>query len=90
MPTDERGDLANLETVEDAGRLVLSDVLNHIFDKGIVIRGSVIIGIADMDLVKVSLGLVISSVESELQHSRRGRDTVRHGDVSVLPPAGEE
>lgn len=87
LPADD------MEQLEDGGTLVLSDLLNHVFDKGIVIAGSVTIGIADIDLVRLSLDLVISSVETDLRRTRgRGKPRVGggHGDVPVLPSSGSE
>jgi hypothetical protein len=49
--------------VEDES-LVLSDLLNHVLDKGVVLRGHVTISIADIDLLVVDLRLLLSSVET--------------------------
>lgn len=68
---------------EDSERLELSDLLNHVFDKGVVIAGDVTIGIADVDLLRVSLTVVLSSVEAALRRSRRPSEDA---DISVLPP----
>lgn len=48
----------------DEEELVLSELLNHVLDKGVVISGDVTISIADVDLVKVGLTVVLSAVES--------------------------
>jgi hypothetical protein len=44
-------------------RLELSDVLNHILDKGVVLRGEVMLAVADIDLVRLDLGLLLSAVD---------------------------
>jgi hypothetical protein len=44
-------------------RVELSDVLNHILDKGVVLRGEVMLAVADIDLVRVDLGLLLSAVD---------------------------
>ncbi|HEU4565402.1 MAG TPA: gas vesicle protein [Gemmatimonadaceae bacterium] len=48
----------------DDEELVLSELLNHVLDKGVVIAGDVMISIADIDLVKVGLTVVITAVET--------------------------
>ena len=90
MMRDDRRRHADLEEPEESDELVLSDVLNHVFDKGVVITGSVTIGIAGIDLVRLGLDLVISSVENDARRERRERDRLKNADVSVLPPAGGE
>jgi hypothetical protein len=72
-------------------QLVLSDMLNHVLDKGVVITGDVVISIADVDLVQVKLSLLISSVETaarqlERRHAR-GVEGIG-GDLPVLPGGG--
>ena len=85
---DDRYD--DLEEPPESDELVLSDVLNHVFDKGVVISGSVTIGIAGIDLVRLGLDLVISSVENDARRERREREQLADADLSVLPPAGGE
>ena len=79
-----------LDEPEESDELVLSDVLNHVFDKGVVITGSVTIGIGGIDLVRLGLDLVISSVENDARRERRERERLANADLSVLPPAGGE
>jgi hypothetical protein len=69
--------------------LVLSDLLSHVLDKGVVITGDVIISVAGIDLIAVSLSVLITAIETM---ERRGmgvsaRLSAMHGDLSVLPPA---
>jgi hypothetical protein len=52
----------------DAEELVLGDLLNHVLDKGVVISGTVIISVADIDLLVVDLRLLLSSVETAMRH----------------------
>jgi hypothetical protein len=61
-------------------RLVLGDLLNHVLDKGVVITGDVVISIADIDLVRVGLSIVLAAAETLDASERRA-------DLSVLPPA---
>jgi gas vesicle protein GvpK/gas vesicle protein GvpA/GvpJ/GvpM family len=48
----------------------LSDVLNHILDKGVVLRGEVMLAVADIDLVRLDLGLLLTAVETALSRPR--------------------
>ncbi|HEX5437394.1 MAG TPA: gas vesicle protein [Gemmatimonadaceae bacterium] len=70
--------------------LVLGDLLNHVLNKGVVITGDVTISIADIDLIRVGLSVLLSSVETEERKLRAGTPgEERNGDVSVLPAPGE-
>jgi len=52
------------EPTDAAGqRLVLSDLLNRVLDRGLVVTGSVTIAVADIDLVRLDLNLVLTAVE---------------------------
>jgi hypothetical protein len=44
--------------------LILSDLLSHVLDKGVVITGDVIISVAGIDLIAVSLSVLISAIET--------------------------
>jgi hypothetical protein len=78
----------------DDEQLVLSDLLSHVLDKGVVITGDVIISVAGIDLITVGLSVLISALET-VERKRRPQVTVSsklpglRGDLSVLPPAGE-
>jgi hypothetical protein len=63
---------------EEADQLILSDLINRVLDKGVVISANVMISIADIDLVQLDLRLFLTSVAT--------LDT--RGDVSLRPPAG--
>ena len=76
-------------TEEEA--LVLSDLLSHVLDKGVVITGDVIISVAGIDLIAVSLSVMISALETLERRSVGISGRLPHvlGDLSVLPPARE-
>lgn len=74
---------------EETEQLVLSDLLNRVLDKGVVIAGDVTISVADVDLVRLHLTVVLQAVESEARRLRDAEDRSRHADASVLPPAAE-
>lgn len=48
-------------------RLDLGDILNHVLDKGVVLHGEVLLSVADVDLVRLNLGLLLAAVETSLQ-----------------------
>ena len=50
------------EELDDGEQLVLSDLINRVLDKGVVIRSDITISIADVDLIQLDLRLLISSV----------------------------
>ena len=63
---------------EEAEQLILSDLINRVLDKGVVISANVMISIADIDLVQLDLRLFLTSVAT--------RDS--RADVSLRSPAG--
>jgi len=65
-----RGD--DLE-IYDEDQLVLSDLINRVLDKGVVISANIVISIADIDLVQLDLRLLISSVNALMERSRANR-----------------
>jgi hypothetical protein len=76
--------------VDDSLELGLSDLLNRVLDKGVVISGSVTIAVAEIDLVRVELSVLIAAVESELRRSPK-RTTDRFpsdADLPLLRPDG--
>lgn len=75
----------NADTSVDDQQLVLGDLLNTVLDKGVVISGQVTISIADIDLLTLDLRLLLSSVQTMLEHEGLRAD----GDVPLLhPPVG--
>lgn len=70
-------------TGDSDSRLALSDLLNHVLDRGVVLLGDVTIGVADVDLIRLRLSVLLAAVESL---ERRERDA----DLSVLPRSGGE
>jgi hypothetical protein len=68
--------------------LILSDLLSHVLDKGVVITGDVIISVAGIDLIAVSLSVLISAIETLERRSLgiAGRLPSTR-DLSLLRPA---
>ena len=87
----ERGRAPGYDPAADVD-LALSDLLNRVLDKGVVIAGDVVIAVADVDLIRLEVRLLLTAVESAARLARRavGSADLRDADVPVLPPrAGE-
>lgn len=54
----------------------LVEILDHVLNAGVVIRGSLVISLAGVDLVYVGLDVILTSVETALTHIH----------VNTLPP----
>jgi hypothetical protein len=67
----------SLEEIYEPEQLVLSDLLNRVLDKGVVISSHITISIADVDLIQLDLKLLISSVETLTGRTKRGQLPVR-------------
>ena len=50
-------------------RLELADLLSHVLDKGVVLKGEVMLAVADIDLVRLDLGLLLTAVETAVRRS---------------------
>jgi hypothetical protein len=75
------------DELESSERLALSELLNHVLDKGLVISGDVTISVADIDLLRVGLTVYLTSVETvETRTAARDASALPGDDrVSVLP-----
>lgn len=45
-------------------QVTLLDLVDRIIDKGAVVRGQVVLSVAEVDLVKLDLNLLLASVET--------------------------
>jgi hypothetical protein len=59
----------DLEIYEE-DQLVLSDLINRVLDKGVVISANITISIADIDLIQLDLRLLISSFTTLMARSQ--------------------
>jgi gas vesicle structural protein len=59
-----------VEEADESEQLVLSDLINRVLDKGVMINSHIIISIADVDLIELDLKLLISAVAT-LQRRRQ-------------------
>jgi len=57
-------DRNSLEELDEPEKLVLSDLINRVLDKGVMIKTHITISVADIDLIELDLNLLISSVDA--------------------------
>lgn len=56
-------------TGDDLGdEMTLLDILDHVLNQGVVLRGNIIISLAGVDLVYLGLDVILTSVETALRH----------------------
>lgn len=46
----------------------LLDILDHVLNQGVIVRGNLVISLAGVDLVYVGLDLILTSVETALRN----------------------
>ena len=55
---------------DDNDQMSLLDILDHVLNQGIILRGNLVISLAGVDLVYVGLDVILTSVETALRHMR--------------------
>ena len=77
--------------IDDTDRLMLSDLVNRVLDRGLVISGSIIVSVAGVDLIRVGLNIFIAAIETELQKAadRERARSLSNADVPVLRSPGD-
>jgi len=68
-------------------RIELAEVLSHVLDKGVVLRGEVMLAVADVDLIRLDLGLLLSAVESAMRQGGAGAKAPALGAARPRSPA---
>ena len=48
--------------------LSLLDILDHVLNQGVILRGNLVISLAGVDLVYVGLDVILTSVETATRH----------------------
>ncbi|HET7440097.1 MAG TPA: gas vesicle protein [Terriglobales bacterium] len=74
--------------VAEAGasdEMSLLDLLDHVLTTGVVVRGSLVISLAGVDLVYLGLDVVLASVETALRQLPEARLLSRALPSSALP-----
>jgi len=62
--------VSDLDDLLGESQLDLSEVLSHVLDKGVVLKGEVMLAVADIDLIRLDLGLLLTAVETALRRPR--------------------
>lgn len=75
--TPKRDEPDELEELDEAEQLVLSDLINRVLDKGVVISADIMISIADIDLIKLDLRVLLTGVASMKRRTYRDHLPVR-------------
>ena len=70
-------DLESSDEIYEQEQLVLSDLINRVLDKGVVINAEIKISVADVDLIQLDLKLLISSIATLRQRAKRDDLLVR-------------
>ena len=80
----------SLDDIFGDERLELAEVLSHVLDKGVVLRGEVMLAVADIDLIRLDLGLLLTAVESVVRRggARGARDFGISAPRSPRPAIG--
>ncbi|HEY7354113.1 MAG TPA: gas vesicle protein GvpJ [Terriglobales bacterium] len=53
---------------DPSDEFTLLDILDHVLNQGVIIRGNLIISLAGVDLVYVGLDVILTSIETALKH----------------------
>lgn len=53
---------------EESPDLSLLDLIDHVLNTGVIIRGNLVLSLAGVDLVYLGLDLIVTSVETALRH----------------------
>ncbi len=53
---------------EESADLTLLDLIDHVLNTGVIIRGNLVLSLAGVDLVYLGLDLLVTSVETALRH----------------------
>ena len=51
-----------------ADEMTLLDILDHVLNQGVFLRGNIVISLAGVDLVFLCLDVILTSVETALRH----------------------
>jgi hypothetical protein len=53
---------------EESEDLTLLDLIDHVLNTGVIIRGNLVLSLAGVDLVYLGLDLIVTSVETAMRH----------------------
>ena len=53
---------------DPSSEMTLLDILDHVLNQGVILRGNLVISLAGVDLVYVGLDVILTSVETAMRH----------------------
>lgn len=62
---------------EESTDLTLLDLIDHVLNTGVIIRGNLVLSLAGVDLVYLGLDLIVTSVETALRNIAKAGSTER-------------
>jgi hypothetical protein len=62
---------------EESLDLTLLDLIDHVLNTGVIIRGNLVLSLAGVDLVYLGLDLIVTSVETAMRHIAKTGPTKR-------------
>jgi hypothetical protein len=62
---------------EESPDLTLLDLIDHVLNTGVIIRGNLVLSLAGVDLVYLGLDLIVTSVETAMRQIAKTRPTER-------------
>ena len=60
------GTVVFADTEDD--QLALIDILDHVLNQGVILRGNIVISLAGVDLVYLGLDVILTSIETAMRH----------------------
>jgi hypothetical protein len=70
---------------EDSADLTLLDLVDHLLNTGVIIRGNLVLSLAGVDLVYLGLDVIVTSVETALRHMTNAALPPRPADPPTTP-----
>ena len=49
-------------------QLSLVDILDHVLNQGVIVRGNLVLSLAGVDLVYIGLDVILTSIETAMRH----------------------
>jgi hypothetical protein len=62
---------------EESPDLTLLDLIDHVLNTGVIIRGNLVLSLAGVDLVYLGLDLIVTSVETAMRQIAKTRPAER-------------
>jgi gas vesicle structural protein len=57
-----------ISDTDSGDQVAFVDILDHVLNQGVILRGNLVISLAGVDLVYVGLDVILTSVETAMRH----------------------